>query len=383
MTAYLAGAGLTPFGRIPGRGALRWQAEASRAAMADAGVGLRDVDAVICGYATTIGHLMPANLLAEHLGITPQVAFGTSVGGATGLAMLAQAVTLVGSGAARCVLVAAGEDRASGQSRDSAISVLAQVGHRDYEVPLGANIPAYYALLASAYLARYGTHPATALAPLAVQVRAHAARHPGAQFRTPITVDDVLASRPVSEPLRLLDCCPVSDGGAAFVVTAAPGSRRAVPVLGTGQAHRHQHVSEADLSDLGARRAASQAMAAAGVGPDDIDVAGVYDSFTVTLALLLEEIGFCEAGGAGAMAARGDLDLDGRLPVNTHGGLLSYGHCGVGGGMAHVAELLAQLRGEAGDRQVARPLRRAFVHADGGVLSAHVSAVLGAAGEVP
>ena len=383
MTAYLAGAGLTPFGRIPGRGALAWQAQASRAALADAGVGLQEVDAVVCGYATTIGHLMPANLLAEHLGITPQVAFGTSVGGATGLAMLAQAVALVGSGAARCVLVAAGEDRASGQSRDSAISVLAQVGHRDYEVPLGANIPAYYALLASAYLARYGTDPATALAPLAVQVRAHAARHPGAQFRTPITVDDVLASRPISEPLHLLDCCPVSDGGAAFVVTAAPGSPRAVPVLGTGQAHRHQHVSEADLSDLGARRAASQAMAAAGVGPDDIDVAGVYDSFTVTLALLLEEIGFCEPGGAGAMAARGDLDLDGRLPVNTHGGLLSYGHCGVGGGMAHVAELLAQLRGEAGDRQVAGPLRRAFVHADGGVLSAHVSAVLGAAGEVP
>lgn len=383
MTAYLAGAGLTPYGRLPGRDALGWQAEASRAAVADAGLDLAQVDAVICGYATTIGHLMPANLLAEHLGIAPQVAFGTSVGGATGLAMLAQASALVASGAARCVLVAAGEDRASGLSRDSAISVLAQVGHRHYEVPLGATIPAYYALLASAYLDRHDADPATALAPLAVQLRAHAARHPGAQFRAPVTVEDVVASRSVAEPLHLLDCCPVSDGGAAFVVTDRPTSPRAVPVLGMGQAHRHQHVSEADLSDLGARRAATQAMAAAGVGLEDVDVAGIYDSFTVTLALLLEEIGFAEPGTAGAMAARGDLDLDGRLPMNTHGGLLSYGHCGVGGGMAHVAELLAQLRGEAGERQVARPLRRAFVHADGGVLSAHVSAVLGAAGEVP
>ncbi|HUA94853.1 MAG TPA: thiolase family protein [Acidimicrobiales bacterium] len=383
MTAFLSGAGLTPFGRIPGRDALEWQAEAARMAMADAGVGLNQVDALVCGYATTVDHLMPANLLAEYLGLTPQVAFGTSVGGATGLAMVAQAVTLIESGAARCVLVAAGEDRASGQSRDAAISVLAQVGHRQYEVPLGANIPAYYALLASAYLDRHGADPATALAPLAVQMRAHAARHPGAQFRAPVTVDDVLASRPVSEPLHLLDCCPVSDGGAALVVTAGPASDRSVPVLGMGQAHRHQHVTEADLSDLGAARAASAALARAGVTLDDIDIAGIYDSFTVTLALLLEEIGFAEPGKAGAMAARGDLDLDGRLPVNTHGGLLSSGHCGVGGGMAHVVELLAQLRGTAGDRQVARPLRRAFVHADGGVLSAHVSAVLGAAGETP
>lgn len=382
MTAYLAGAGLTPFGRIPGRGALEWQADAARAAMADAGVGLGQVDALVCGYATTIGHLMPANLLAEYLGITPNVAFGTSVGGATGLAMLAQAVTLIESGFARCVLVAAGEDRASGQSRDAAISVLAQVGHRDYEVPLGANIPAYYALLASAYLDRHGADPATALAPLAVQMRTHAARHPGAQFRTPVTVDDVLASRPISDPLRLLDCCPVSDGGAALVVTT-DAATRSVPVLGMGQAHRHQHVTEADLSDLGARRAASVALARAGATLADIDLAGIYDSFTVTLALLLEEIGFADPGKAGSMAARGDLDLDGSLPVNTHGGLLSYGHCGVGGGMAHVAELLAQLRGEAGERQVTRPLQRAFVHADGGVLSAHVSAVLGAAGEAP
>lgn len=376
--AYIAGVGLTPFGVHPGRTAIDWQGEAALAAMADAGVERREVDGLICGYATTLGHLMPANLLAEHLGLTPDLAFGMSVGGATGLAMLAQAVTIVRSGDAGCVLVVAGEDRASGQSRDAAIAVLAQVGHRDYEVPLGANVPAYYALLASAYLDRHGLKAESALAPLAVQMRANAAAHAGAQFRAPITVAQVGESRMISEPLRLLDCCPVSDGGAAFVVTASRRTARAVPVLGLGQAHRHQHVSEADFADFGARRAATRAMAAAGVTVRDIDIAGIYDSFTITLALLLEEIGFAAPGAAGAMAADGQWATAGRLPINTHGGLLSYGHCGVGGGMAHVAEVVTQLRAEAGSRQVPKALRRALVHADGGVLSAHVSAVLGA-----
>lgn len=379
----VSGVALTPFGHLPGRSALEWQAEAGRDAVADAGLGIGDVDAVICGYATTVGHLMPANLLAEYLGIKPRVAFGTSVGGATALAMLAQACTLVASGEADCVLVAAGEDRASGQSSDGAIAVLAQVGHRDYEVPVGGNIPAYYALVASMYLARHRIDPRGALAPLAVQMRRHAEHHPGAQFRRPITTDDVLDSKVISEPLRLLDCCPISDGGAAFVVTRGSNASRDITVLGRGQAHRHQHVSEADLDDIGARRSASEALRAADVTLADIDIAGIYDSFTITLALLLEDIGFARAGQAGAMAADGAFATDGALPVNTHGGLLSYGHCGVGGGMAHLVEIVVQLRREAGERQVSKPLRNAFVHADGGVLSAHVSVVLGAPGEAP
>jgi acetyl-CoA acetyltransferase len=373
--AWISGVGLTGFGRQPGPTALDWQAQAARLALADGGLGLRDGDAVIAGYATTIAHLMPANLLAERLGIRPRVAFGTSVGGATGLAMLVQAVALVDTGQADRVLVVAGEDRASGQSTDAAMRTLAQVGHRDYEVPLGANIPAYYALLASAYLHRHDLTPAD-LAPLAVQMRTHAAGHDGAQYRKPITVADVDSSPMVAEPLRLLDCCPVSDGGAAFVVTGRPSSRRDVRVAGTGQAHLHQHVTEADLDDVGARRAAGAALDAAGVGLADLDLAGIYDSFTVTLAMLLEEIGLAEAGRAGALAASGHFDRTGPLPLNTHGGLLSYGHAGVAGGMAHLAEMVTQLRGEAGDRQVTRSPQRALVHADGGVLSAHVSVVL-------
>lgn len=378
---WITGVGLTPFGRQPGLSAVDWQATAATKALADSGRSRLEVDAVLTGYATTVGHLMPANLLSEYLGIRPQIALGVSVGGATGLAMLGQAVALVTSGQARCVLVVAGEDRASGQSRDHSINTLAQVGHLRYEVPLGANVPGYYALLASAYLHRYGLK-AHDLAHIAVQMRRHAQNHPGAQYRDPIDADAVVASRPIAEPLRLLDCCPVSDGGAAFVVEEVASDPRAVAVTGVGQANRHQHLSEADFGDLGARRSAQAALTAASLDLADIDIAGVYDSFTITLALLLEEIGFAPPGEAGAMARSDAFGPRGSLPLNTHGGLLSYGHPGVAGGMAHVVEMVTQLRQEAGPRQVDRP-RRAMVHADGGVLSAHVTAILDTLQEIP
>lgn len=370
--AAVAGVGLTPFGRHPGRSALDWQATAARSALDDAGVTPRDVDAVLAGYATTTGHLMPADLLAEHLGAQPAIAYGMSSGGATGLAMVAAAARLVEAGDARVVLVAAGEDRASGQPGDTSTRTLAQVGHRDCEVPVGATVPAYYALLASWYLAEHGLDPAD-LAPLAVQMRAHAAAVGGAHFRSPITAADVQDSPRVADPLRLLDCCPVSDGGAAFVITAGDAEVR---IAGVGEAHRHQHLSEADFADFGARRSAWRALDRAGSELADIGIAGIYDSFTITVALLLEEIGFTAPGRSGADAAAGRFDRTGALPLNTHGGLLSYGHCGVAGGMAHLAEVVTQLRGRAGRRQLPQRPRTGFVHADGGVLSSHVSVVL-------
>ena len=374
MSASLTGVGVTAFGRQPGPDSVEWQVQAAELALADAEVEPAAVDALLTGYSTVASHLMPANLFAERFGIRPQVAFGMNVGGATGLAMVAQAVALVASGAARHVLVVAGENRASGQTRETSTKVLAQVGHPRYEVPLGGTVPAYYALLASRYLWTYGLAP-DALAPLPVQMRAHAARKLGAQFRKPITVDDVLDSRPVAEPLRLLDCCPVSDGGAAFVVSATPTSERSLTVAGTGQAHRHQHLSALEPGASGAALAAQRALAGAEVTWEDVDVFGIYDSFSITVALLLEELGLTPPGRAGAYARAGAFEVDGRYPMNTHGGLLSYGHCGVGGGMAHLAEVATQLRHERGVAQVT-DCEVGYVHADGGVLSAHVGVVL-------
>ena len=207
-------------------------------------------------------------------------------------------------------------------------------------------------------------------------MRRHAQAHPGAQLRSPLTVADVLASKPIATPLKLADCCPISDGAAAFLVSADPGPGPQVVLRGAGQAHRHQHLSAmADVLACGAAEAAARALAEAGVTLAQIGHLGVYDSFTITLAMLLEEIGIAPRGGSAAMARAGVFGPQGDLPLNLHGGLLSYGHCGVAGGMAHAVEAVLQLGGRAGPRQ-ARPATHALVHADGGVMSSHVSLVL-------
>lgn len=370
--AYLLAAATTRFGRHEGRPALDLMAEAANAALAQSGLRRADIDGVLCGYATTFPHLMLATLLSEKLGLDPHYAHGMQMGGATGAAMVMLARELVRAGRCRRVLVVAGENRLTGQAVDASIQTLAQVGEADTEVPNGALVPAYYALLASAYMHRTGTGRED-LAELAALMRRHAASHPHAHLRETIGVEQVLASRPIATPLHLLDCCPISDGAVALVVGADDGPVR---ISGAGQAHRHQHLSALrDILDTGAARALKHAYADAAIGQDQVDYLGIYDSFTITLAMLLEELGFAPRGGAAARARRGDFDAAGPLPLNTHGGLLSFGHSGVAGGMAHVAEAWTQLAGRAGPRQVGAPTC-ALVHADGGVLSAHVSLVL-------
>ena len=376
--SYITGVGLTPYGKHPGRNTLDLMSEAAAAALADAQLERKDIDGLICGYSTTMPHLMLSTVFAEHFGLKPEYAHAIQLGGATGFAMAMLAHHLVEAGVAKNILVVAGENRLTGQSRDSAIQTLAQVGHPVYEVPLGATIPAYYGLLASRYMHEYGTTESD-LAELAVMLRRHANLHPGAQFREPITVEDVLASKPIASPLKLLDCCPVSDGGAAFVVSRRRGGQFSARVLGTGQAHTHQHISAApSLTQFGAAASTHKALSAAGIGLADIDYAAIYDSFTITLTILLEEIGISPRGGAGREAREGRFDQEGEMPLNTHGGLLSYGHCGVGGAMAHLIETQRQLTRRAENRQANNP-RLALLHGDGGVLSSHVSLILEAA----
>jgi acetyl-CoA acetyltransferase len=282
---------------------------------------------------------------------------------------------LVEANVARHVLVVAGENRLTGQSRDASILALAQVGHRDYEVPLGPTIPAYYGLVASRYMHEYAVTQEY-LAEFAVLMRSHALAHPGAQFHDAITVADVMASKPVALPLKLLDCCPVSDGGAAFVISRERTGETGVRVRGCAQAHTHQHVTAAPrLSELGAEIAIARARQASGVAISDVRYAAVYDSFTITLAMLLEDLGLAGRGEAASRVRSGYFSRDGEIPLNTHGGLLSYGHCGVGGAMAHLVEAHLQMTGRAGSRQV-RDASIALLHGDGGVLSSHVSMFL-------
>jgi acetyl-CoA acetyltransferase len=348
---------------------------AAAAALADAGLVRRDIDGVLCGYSTTMPHLMLATVFAEHFGLQPSYAHAVQVGGATGLAMAMLAHELVDAGVVRNVLVVAGENRLTGQTRDASVQALAQVGHPDYEVPLGPTIPAYYGLVASRYMHEFGISEPD-LAELAVLMRRNATTHPGAQFHELISVADVMASRAIATPLKLLDCCPVSDGGAAFVVSRDPTSEHRVRVRGAGQAHTHQHATAApSLTHFGAAPSFARARQASGVAVNDLTYAGVYDSFTITLAILLEELGLARRGEACARARNGDFSRDGALPLNTHGGLLSYGHCGSGGALAHLVETQLQMTGRADNRQV-KDASVALLHGDGGVMSSHVSMIL-------
>jgi acetyl-CoA acetyltransferase len=373
--SYITGAGLTAYGKHEGRSSLDLMSMAAQLALDDAGLKRVDIDGILCGYSTVSPHIMLATVFAEHFGIQPSYAHAVQVGGATGLAMTMLAHHLVESGVARHILVVGGENRLTGQSRDASILALAQVGHPDYEVPLGPTIPAYYGLVASRYMHEYGVSQQD-LAEFAVLMRTHALAHPGAQFHEPISVADVMASKPVALPLKLLDCCPVSDGGAACIVSREPTGDAQIRVRGCAQAHTHQHVTAAPaLSELGAEIAVAKARAAAGLSIGDVRYAAIYDSFTITLAMLLEDLGLAGRGEAAGQVRAGYFNRDGAVPLNTHGGLLSYGHCGVAGAMAHLAEAHLQMTGRAGARQV-HDASITLLHGDGGVLSSHVSMFL-------
>ncbi len=373
--AYLTGVGNTAFGRLEGLSTLDLMAQAATHALADAQLKRSDIDGVLCGYSTTMPHLMISTLFCERFSLRPNYAHGMQLGGATGAAMLMLARELVISGRCKNVLVVAGENRLSGQTRDSSIQTLAQVGHADFEVPNGASVPAYYGLMASRYMHETGVTNAD-LAEFAVLMRNNAIRHPDSHLTTPITIEDVLASKPIAEPLHLMDCCPISDGAMALIVSASARGQIKVRMAGAGQAHLHQHLTAMrDVMDCGAARASNIALKEAGVTTADIDYLGIYDSFTITLLMLLEEIGFAARGQAAQRLRNGDFSQHGVLPLNTHGGLLSFGHCGVAGGMAHSVEAYRQFQGQAGVRQVRAP-SHAFIHADGGVMSSHVSLIL-------
>lgn len=373
--SWVRGVGLTSFGRHQGSTTLSLMNDAVKLALRDAGLERRDIDSLFAGYSTTMPHLMLANVFAEQAAIQPGHCQTMQVGGATGLAMIGAAHGLVGAGRARNVLVVAGENRLSGQTRNSAITTLAQVGHPSYEVPLGATVPAYYALLASSYYHAYGVTEEDSAA-LPVLMRSNAVLHPGAHLRTPLRTQDVLASKPIALPLRLFDCCPLSDGAAAVIIATEPNRQARVHVRAIGQANKHQHLSEAtDIDDLGAKLSLSRAEADGSVSVADVAYAGIYDSFTSTLMILLEELGLAPRGRSGSFVREGYFSRDGPCPLNTHGGLLSYGHSGVAGGMAYFVETFLQMSGRAEDRQISPPAL-SLVHADGGVMSAHVSAFL-------
>ncbi len=348
------------------------------AALADAGLSLRDVD----GLCTcTGGTLMHSVELAEYLGITPRFTDATQTGGASYGLYVEHAAAAIAAGLAETVVIVyASTPRAARKRGEKGLGVFATPERLEWETPYGVMLPiSAYALAANRHMASFGT-TAEQLAQIAVDTRTWASRNPRAHLRDPITVDDVLASGYLAEPMHKLECCLVTDGAGAIVVTSAERARDLarppVHVLGAASAGSHAMISQMpDLTVTPGAISGPAAFATAGLRPSDVDVVQLYDSFTITVLLALEDLGFCKKGEGGAFVAGGALAPGGELPGQTTGGGLAYTHPGAFGAFLLV-EATRQLRGECGDRQVPGA-NVALAHGTGGVLSATSTVILG------
>ncbi len=346
--------------------------QAARRALDDAGLSLREVDGL---FATTSQSRMPTLALAEYLGIRPRYHDGTNIGGCSFMSMVAHAQAAIAAGLCEVALITYGSTQ-----RSLGRATVAAPDTNPYEAPYRPLYTASsYALAASRHMHEYGT-TREQLAQIAVAARQWALLNPKAWEKEPLTVDDVLRARMVSTPLTVRDCCLVTDGGGALIVTSAARARtlKAKPayVLGTGEDLGHYSISNMpDLTVTGAVRSGAAAYAMAGMSPRDIDVVQVYDAFTITTLLFLEDLGFCPKGEGGRFVGDGAIAPGGRLPVNTNGGGLSYCHPGMYGVFVLI-EAVRQLRGEAGRRQV-DGCETAIAHGNGGTLSAQSTVILG------
>lgn len=362
--------------------------EASLAAIEDAGLEVGDIDGLLCMPPWESPSSRYHILIAEELGIFRKALCDSlMLGGASPCAALQQAGWAVATGKCEHVLIVSGEPQLSTYAGVGGVlaSFASGAAHnRDYEFPYGVHVPAYYGLVAQRYLYEHGL-AGEALSGAAVVMRKHASLNAAAQKRMPITVEDVEASPLIASPIRRLHSALTSDGACAHVVSvrqAASEQARAVRLAGTGQGHSAYHMGHLvrgdgrhDLLRTVCELACSQALTEAGVMPVDLDIAELYDSFTITLMLQLEDCGLCGRGDAADFIAGGSIELGGSLPVNTHGGLLSCGQPGGAGGMLHVNEAVRQLRGEADGRQV-EDAELALVTSASAVASNYAAAVL-------
>ncbi|MDG2461003.1 MAG: thiolase family protein [Luminiphilus sp.] len=349
-------------------------------AVRDAGLTLKDVDGLITCNAFAEPILYHAEAVAEYLGWQPRHCVSVSTGGGTTFMALNMAAAAIAAGMANTVVVAMADSLRSFMTREQAMVVQSSSGHPHYEQPYGPTVPAYYALIARAHMHQYGTTEAH-FAEAAVSCRAWASQHPKAQMRDPISVNDVLNSRAIADPLKVLDCSLVSDGGAAVVITrkdrALDRPHNPVYMLGYGEGHAYEHISQAsDLTTSAAVQSGAAAYAQAGLAPLDIDLLQLYDCFTPALLIQIEDLGFCEKGAGGDWLASGISKPGGSKPLNTHGGMLSYCHPGNPGAMFGLTEAITQLRGNAGERQLEH-VSTALCHAQGGIMSSHASLILG------
>jgi len=375
--AAIVGASLGGVPMAPGRSALEILGEAVHGALADAGLKLSDVDGLFTGSSY---HFLAGLSVAEYLGIHPKFCEATMVGGSSYVGHLLTAAMALHTGQCEVALICYGSNQGSGFGK---LKSMAETPL--YEAPYEPRYPiSSYALAAARHMHQYGTTRED-LAHIAVAARQWAQLNPLAHARDPLSIEQVLASRLVSDPLSVLDCCLVTDGGGALVLVRSERARDfpkpPVYVLGAAAATWHRQIgSMPDLTVTAAAESGPRAFAMAGLAPKDVDVLELYDAFTINTLLFLEDLGFCAKGEGGAFVRNGRIAPGGALPVNTNGGGLSCCHPGMYG-MFLLIEAVQQLRAEAGDRQVPNA-EIALCHGNGGVLSSQVTALLGTAATV-
>lgn len=375
------GIGQSPVGKVPGRSPLWLATDAARKAIADAELRKPAIDGVLSSHALASPFHRFSVAFSEYFGIQPTFSNTLQVSGATAATMFNIGAAAIQAGLAENVLIVAADSLMTGLTPDFALRALTESRDQQYEMPFGIPVANTFAMTAHRHMKEFGT-TAEQLAEVAVIHRRHAARTPGAQQVKLITVDDVLSSGMVTTPYHKLDCSLISDGGAAFVLTSAEhakalGIAKPVYVLGAGECYTHEHIFlMPSLTTTGAVESSRRAYAMAGYGPRDMHTAGVYDCFTGTAIMMLEDLGFCPKGEGGRFVADGAITYGGRIPINTHGGLLSFAHSGIPGSLFHFHEVIAQLRGQCRERQVAGA-ELALVHSLGAGFATNATTILG------
>ena len=369
--AACVGTGLAGCGEAPGRNSTELMAEAVHHALADAGIPLSEVDGI---FAATAVHSMAAMSLAEYLGVHPKYSSGSNIGGSSFVAHALDAAMALEAGVIDVAVIAYGSNQRTAGGFKSISEPMPFEAQYEPRNPITA-----YALATSRYMHQFGAKREQ-IAEVAVAARAWAGLNPEAFTRDPLTVDEVLAARMISDPLGKLDCCLVTDGAAAVVMTRADRAKDArqkpIYLLGAAMAHHHRMISEMpDLTVTAAADGGPRAFAMAGYGPGDMDTVQLYDAFTINTILFLEDLGFCKKGEGKDFVGGGRIAPGGALPVNTNGGGLSCVHPGMYG-LFVMIEAIRQARGTCGDRQI-KDANLCLAHGNGGVLSSQVTSIWG------
>jgi acetyl-CoA C-acetyltransferase len=365
--AFIAGAYEHPGRRLPNKTIPQIHADIAVGALTDAGLTLKDVD----GFFTDAAGLGMGNIsIAEYLGLKLAYLDSTETGGSSYLCHVGHAATAIAEGKCRVALVSLAGKGVGGPPRYSEAPELG------FEAPYGPVTVAWYALAAQRHMYEYGTTSAQ-LAEIKVAASHHAQYNPNAFLPKKVSIEDVLNSPMVADPLHRLDCCVITDGGGSVVLVSPEVARdlprRKVAILGHGETAKHTNNGRIDLTYTGARWSGPRAFEEAGVTPADIDYASIYDSFTITVLETIEDLGFCEKGKGGPFVMDGALLAPfGKLPFNTDGGGLCNNHPANRGGMTKIIEAVRQLRGEATPETQVANCEIALAHGTGGSIGSRM-----------